>query len=135
MKAKLLNFLKYGAWGDLQIGNSIENSALNEAAKMPYRKDEKEPFAIFYDEDTVEISIFQNKITRLGLRDPQHSKFWGKQPITLSRFILYLNRHKVEWNFKQNVCLHKQIGIETVSGVTILFNYSDDDHAMCTISR
>jgi hypothetical protein len=92
---KVLNFLKYGYWEEITTGMTFQQvHNFKNMKKHFYHSYDSDSYAIFYDDDSLEIELFKDTIMNISLRDPYNKKLYGLKSLTLSSFITMVRENQ-----------------------------------------
>jgi hypothetical protein len=124
---KLVRFLKTGQWGNVFVGKLVDSTLLSTGRQIFYGED-KELYILWYDDETVEISIILGEVHGISLRQPSMLLSTGNKKKTLSfgGFLKFLNLNGINWVFEIKPYFNdKVIAIKTEGNVLIIFNFSE----------
>lgn len=128
MIEKLIRFLKTGQWGDVFVGKLVDSTLLSNGRQIFYGED-KELYILWYDNETVEVSITLGEVRGISLRQPSMLLSTGNKKKTLSfgGFLKFLNLNGINWIFESTPYFdeRKIIAIKTEGNVLILFDFSE----------
>lgn len=135
MIEKLIRFLKTGKWGEnIFIGNLVDDALFSKARQEFYTKDLEDGYALFYDDDILEISVFNHQIVGIILRSPIELFSKEDKKLALEDLIKYLYMNSISWKFDSQTSFDLQLGIVTEGNIKIILDFSDIENTVCSVT-
>ena len=130
----LYDFLKNGILNGIRVGDSQKQliSYLGRPNKI-YSLDENITYLYSYDE--FEITLFKNTVALINIFLHEELNLFnnskdGVKTIRnndpMHKVISALNDIEIKWEFNKELCFTKQIGIKTIGGVNLIFDFEEN---------